>query len=195
MEIPAHRIQSEPRLELPERIAEWKLEPELACPIPRRVMLRWRYRSHPAFFVAGIFTFLGWSLFMAWRRWNLSLGGVLFGAVIFVALVALVFYFDEERELSRLLVSSGTATRGIIVKIMKTYVPRGGSDLQYDIAYDTPARRYISIAFIYHIPPRGFTGRKVGDTLTVLYLPEAPEKAMAYSQCNYKAVASEEGRE
>ena len=55
------------------------------------------------------------------------------------------------------------------------------------------AKRHITAAVVYHAIG-ALRGAKVGDTLTVLYLPEAPEQAMPYIECAYKAVASPEER-
>lgn len=92
-------------------------------------------------------------------------------------------------RLSKLLVSRGAATRGIVVEVAaeQCIFHRGYRHL---IAYDAPARYYVS-CFSEKVE------RRVGDTLTVLYLPEAPEQAMlysAYTNCFYKAVASQEER-
>jgi len=34
------KMETESKLDLPDQMAEWKLEPELACPIPREVVLK-----------------------------------------------------------------------------------------------------------------------------------------------------------
>lgn len=173
--------------DLPEWIADWKLEPELAGPIPRRVAMRWCAIIFVVV-MAGFFASLAWLIFTEGWGLKLSLGGVLLGAAFFAALVACLLSFDRERELSRLLVSRGAAMRGIIAKRTEVHVPRHGSTLYYDIAYDTPSRRSLTVTLKYQMPG-GLTGKKVGDTLTVLYLTEAPEQAMPYCECAYKAVA------
>ena len=76
--------------------------------------------------------------------------------------------------MSELLVSNGTATRGIIVEC--TF--NAGNSCKTDpywhvlIAYKTPARLDRKV--------RLDKKRRVGDTLTVFYLLEAPEIALLY---------------
>ena len=188
------------RSETSAGVAEWKLEPELAGPIPRRVVARWGYLP-----MAVLLSFALLGLGLWFYAANLPASAVaasavavsllLFGLLFLNLGVPTLFYVCnwQERRLARLLVSSGTAARGIIAECIRNHVQRFGSDFNYLITYHTPAQRNISVSFVGMVPrnPWGFNGREVGDTLTVLYFPEAPEKALLYKDCYYKAVASQ----
>lgn len=169
--------ESEAKPVLLKNAAAWK-EPELASPIPRRVVLRRGY-IRTAVLIAVLFLTLSYVFLFEAREgeWGLF-------AAVFIIFAVLVSHYERDRRLSRLLVSSGTATRGIIVEHTCIVGNKGHLHWQGVIAYETPARREIRLALHGKI--------KVGNTLTVLYMPETPEKAMLYKECHYKAVASQE---
>lgn len=180
--------QSERTIALPEQITKWKLEPELAGPIPRRIVLEWGYIAGAVVIaVAGLYCF--W-IFLSGEAAQ-SLWLKLFSGGFSALSLAGLFGWDLERRHSRLLVGRGTATRGIIVEVTGylAHTPRGTPVRRYKcvIAFDTPARHYVKLHNEY-------SERKVGDTLTILYLPEAPERAMPYMRCCYKAVAAQRER-
>ena len=164
---------------------EWKLEPELTGPIPRRIALRrWDYLPRVIIWAIIALFFLGAGLFFLWVGVEDKLRVAVCGGFLTFG-VAMLYVTERNRRLSRLLVSTGTATRGIIVERKNLGGRgRGGGDLyKFLIAYDTPHGDSKTSCFD--------TGGKVGDTLTVLYLPETPEQAKPYRVCSYKAVASQ----
>ena len=71
MEIPAEAKRSAPRLYQPLPIAEWKLEPEFACPIPRRLVFRWGGMEELVLLVIC----LALSVVVLWRT-ELSFSGI-----------------------------------------------------------------------------------------------------------------------
>ena len=162
---------------LPDQIAEWKLEPELASPIPRRVVLKGMFAAGECVsltFLAAV------ALLTIWE--GMLVGVLVMGCIV---LGPIVIFCERERRLSKVLVSRGLAARGFIVH---REVPTGeGFEVHFAIAYDDDTRRarfYLGIS-----PPFGKRKeRKPGETLTVLYLPEAPNRAKPYEDCVYKAV-------
>ena len=145
----------------------WAPEQELASPIPRQVVLQWEYLLIVSFLLAWVFLVLA------------MLGGVpgfifsIFGIRMFVLL-------EKDRRSSRLFVECGIATRGTIVSVERHWYD-GRRGPTFIISYDTPTA------------PNTYTGHRiggqVGDTLTILYLPEDHREAMPYRACFYKAVA------
>ena len=109
--------KSEPKPALPDRIAEWKLEPELACPTPRRVVLRWDYIARVLFFAINSLFFLAAVLFFVWvgKADELLSALALWGSCGAFGVI-MIFVSERKRRLSRLLVSRGTATRGTIAE-------------------------------------------------------------------------------
>lgn len=165
---------------------KWQPQAELACPIPRRVALRWGYIAWSLFPAVFIFLFCSWILVSGLEMvfWGYFVAGS--------CSLAFLFLCELERREDRLLVSRGAATRGTVVESHERIILIGTDELVREdrdwkcvIAYDAPARRHITV----------FRERKrwVGDTLTVLYLPEAPEKAKLYEDCCHKAVAPRKG--
>lgn len=183
-------IQSEPTLDLPEQIAEWKLEPELACTIPRQIVMRKGMISPLAFLLGitgGVVVVLGGLLFV---KSSLPLGNYVVLGFLGVVLVLysgmLIYASVQDRRFFKSLVSRGVATRGTVVRVEAVENSEGGEAYNCVVAYGTPERHGLTM--------KGYRKFEVGDTLTVLYLPEAPQKAMTYSACDYKAVASPEER-
>lgn len=159
---------------------DWVLDSELASPIPRRVVLRHGYIA-TAVLCAVLYLGLAVLIFRAEHvtfDWPF---------LIPLGVIALLYFAERpQRRLSRLLVSNGSATRGVVVEL-KYFDGFKGGHVEYVVAYHTPARRDIRVVADY-------CGFNVGDTTTVLYLPETPEKAMFYKECHYKAVASQKER-
>jgi hypothetical protein len=165
----------------PEQIDEWMLEPELAASIPRRIVLSWVeiivrvLPQFPFFFLCAFF-----------REWWLV---VIFGAWV----VASVIRTEWLRRLSKALVERGTPTRGVVLERIWHKPHRGfwskphRGSYTYVIDYETPAERFQCRS---HDP----VSRRIwrGDAITVLYLPESPNRAMPYECCLYKAVSPEE---
>ena len=174
------------KLELPTQIAAWTLEPELASPVPRRVVLK----IGKVFFYA-IFALVISAIFFLtmWKAWEWS-SDRLFRVVFLCGWFALgVLFFYAARwdlQLSKLLVRWGATTRGTITAC-EYGSNEAGTWATCSVAYDTPARHFLTCDLD--------EGTKVGDTVTILYLPEAPDKAKPYVSCDYKAVlVSEECR-
>jgi hypothetical protein len=92
------------------------------------------------------------------------------------ALAALVFGFDHQRRYHRRLVSQGTAVAGTVEGVRR----RG-------------ANRVFTVRFQLHAHQGSLRGsernpqRADGDLVTVLYLPERPERAVLYSATLYRA--------
>ena len=173
-------VKSEPRLE------NWRLEPELASPIPRPILLRHEYYigqilGPPAFmlFALAIQIALG-LIFGAVGTVHVKKMCAIFLPIIFAFAVVNFFFVELARRSSRRLVARGIATRGIIVE-RKWISGRRSGHWRHVIAYETPERQVIDISL--------GEDRAVGETLTVLYLPESPERAMLYEHCCYDAVA------
>lgn len=169
-------------LDLPEQIAEWKLEPELASPIPRKVVLK-RGVMREFFWVSTGSLLLGALFFSV--NWVLG-GGDFFDLVFFFSPVPVLLYRQYRRRFSNSLVTKGTATRSVVAA-KERYSGEDWEGFQYTIAYE--------ITSGYHMTQtvsRKKESWKCGDTLTILYLPESPERAMLYEDCAYKAVASPE---
>ena len=170
---------------LPDRIADWKLESELAFPIPRRVVIK-------RMFAAGHYVSL---TFLAALALFAILGGMPVSVLVMgcIGLGPFVIYLERERQLSKALVSKGLAVPGFIVQ--REFVPTEGDELGVEsvVAYgpdeDIRHVRFLrSINHIFHwVAPRS-KERRPGDTLTLLYFPEAPERAKPYEDCVYKAV-------
>lgn len=84
---------------MPKYVDKWRPEPELACPIPRRVALRWHYLGTAALLaviyltLAALF-FRRVAVVSAWP------------SLIPLGVVPLIYFAERrERRLSRLLVS------------------------------------------------------------------------------------------
>ena len=174
-------VVSEPEL------ASWTLEPELAAPIPRPTLLRRDY------YIGQI---LGPPSFMLFALAIQITLGLIFGPIgivqvkevctiflpIIFAFAVMTFFFVElERRSSRKFVQRGTPTRGMIVE-RKWISGHKSGHWRHSIAYETPVRRVTHSSL--------GDNRKVGETLTVLYLPESPERAMLYEHCCYEATAT-----
>ena len=137
--------------------------------------------------------FLAGSAVVPWRWSELSIFWKFVLAVSGIALGVLILYaVESSRRFHKLLVSRGTATRGVLLRTTSHMISddNGVHHRLYDhvIAYDTPVRHFLSLEGESH-------KRTVRDTLTLLYLPESPERAMLYEHCWYKAVVPDKERE
>lgn len=163
--------------DLPDRFAEWKLEPELVGPIPRRMVPRFDYLATAILLAVA---FLGLEVWF----YGTEIADYAWLFLIALGVMAITYYAgQQDRWLSSLLVSTGTVTRGVIVECTCFTGVRGQDHWQGVIAYETPARRNIKVGLDRR--------RKVGEAITVLYMPEAPDLAMPYERCFYKAVSPE----
>ena len=162
------------KLDLPEQVAEWKLEPELSFPIPLRAVLK----VGSVLLLAIVSLFMWGGFFLFWKVWDV---GGLFLCGWFAIGVSFSYSTRPRLSLSKSLVRRGTATRGTVTACK--YRSSEHSDwTRCTIAYDAPARRFLTCNL--------GEGTKIGDTVTILYLPEAPDKAMRYKDCAYKAVVA-----
>lgn len=183
---PALKVSTPPKYI--DYIDQWGLEPELSGPIPRRVVLRWWYVPMVAILAALLLAtavllevaYLGFGVWFDATKTSHFVGSV---SLFLFTTVFVIVRTERNLRLSRLLASRGTATRGIIVESKEFYVSRAGNIYRRGvIEYHTQDRRDTKATLCA-------VGEN-GDTLTVLYLPEAPERAMLYKDCYYKAVAS-----
>lgn len=164
---------------LPKRIASWTPEPELAGPIPRTTVFRLERTSGSLLFLTVLPIALSLFYFVESRLIYLSV----VPAPLFLIML---WKFVTHRRLSKLLVTKGTAARGVVVSVRRWMKSNYKSEsrhprFDYVIAYETPDRREIKLEEEIDFLP-------VGQTLTVLYLPEAPEKALPYFRCCYEAL-------
>lgn len=164
---PELKVPKEP--DLPEHIAEWTLEPELAGPVPRAISPRRLDYYSRIFILPSVFV----SAFFHGKADRADL----LTFMIVAAFVSLCVT-EWQRRVSRTLVEKGIATRGIVLE-RNAVVVRRSVYWRHVVGYETPVLLKIH-SMLGH--------RQVGDTLTVLYLPDAPERAMPYERCLYKAV-------
>lgn len=179
--------------------SDWKLEPELALSPPRAVVV-------PNSEILGTITFLFLgslpsSLFLilalsiAPRGFPFILDmqkGVPARLMTIVAIsifFALLLIIWEPRWMSRPLVRTGTATCGTVVS--REYA--GSSEEgEYDcyrciVAYTAgPATLYLTVEDVEYLS----CGRRfsVGDSLTIVYCPENPSRAILYALSPVRAV-------
>lgn len=149
---------------------------QLNSPPPRRVALRAEYYG----WWSTTFCFLLAVVLVAY--WSPKVTGFLF--CIFI-LWLLLSSLQVSRQKSKLFVARGVATRGVVVN--KTEIGPDESLYSYDysVAYDSPMgshKLYFS----------GYDEYSVGDTLTVLYLPDNPDNAVLYSNCWHVGVENAE---
>jgi hypothetical protein len=86
----------------------------------------------------------------------------------------------QDRADSKSLVAAGVATRGIVVR--KDWVDgEAGGCFECTVVYDTASGSRLTLS-------TGDQKMVAGDTLTILYLPESPNRAKPYRECDYKAV-------
>ena len=118
--------------------------------------------------------------------------GMLVGVLVMgcIVLGPIVIFCERERRLSKALVSKGLAARGFIAQ--REFSTGEGMGVELVVAFDPDkdigrVRFYRSIDHIFHFS-HGSKERRPGDTLTLLYLPEAPNGAKPYEDCVYKAV-------
>ncbi|MBI4472474.1 MAG: DUF3592 domain-containing protein [Acidobacteria bacterium] len=157
------------------------VDPELACPTPRTV----RLKIGPKFKFWVVYLIL-----VLVGNYKSVFSFPVFAVVLVLMLIpVLILGFTFLRSgKSRALVSRGVATRGI-VEDLEIKEGEDGNYYLMVVTYDTPVAHLATRLEVYE---RGSSLRpwRVGDTLTILYSPEAPEKAMAYRYCAYKAVRS-----
>jgi len=162
--------QPETRPDVPGRRVEWEPEPELCGPVPRKVVLKdgviKEYYSGPFFGLWLFFLLFGALLFFASVEDSNKLG--MWGSPLFFGGIALFLLFvrDRKRRISKLLVARGRATRGVVVD-------------EWEAHYKTPDGSKLELTL-------ESSAWAIGDVLTILHLPEAPERAMAYTECDYK---------
>ena len=160
---------------LPAQVTDWTPEPELVGPIPRVAVLSRMeiiVRVLPKFPLVFLLVFIQ-------ERWLI--------AILSGWAVASVVRTEWIRRLCKSLVARGTATRGIVSERIWHKPHRGfRGSYTYVIGYETPAGGFQCRV---HDPMSRRIWR--GDTLTVLYLPESPKRAMPYECCLYKAVPPE----
>lgn len=174
---PSAGLSHSEKVDLPEQIAEWKLEPELACPIPRKIVLKEGVKQD---FFAISFLWVGiavatFSGMLLDDNERLGFLTVLSGGIA----LAVLIYRERRRRLSKLLVAKGLATRGVVVED-KGYHSGEGDIYQWVVGYDAIDTPRLTLTL-----QDGDTVSAVGDTLTILYLRGAPERAMAYKECDY----------
>lgn len=169
--------QSEPRIELPDQIAYWKLEPELACPGPREVVLRAIYLRGPLF---GIVCLMA-GAFLLWVAHDQLFALFILGGAPLVGV-----FTERKRRISRLLVASGLATRGVVVDEDSSNTGEGGPVTVWTVAYDTTDGQRLTLVLGPY--DKRYGNVAVGYALTILYLPESPKRAMPYKECYYTAV-------
>jgi hypothetical protein len=205
------RISSEMQ-DVPPRgnVPTWTLEPELAGPVPRRVVLRLEKIALAAL-ISTVFLFVsiafltndkGWRFTVSVFGWpiyettNPAWGAVFFAVFFggFSLLIAIVMELERRRD--RSLVQWGTATRGTVVSVerRRRWGLRGSTvtcqqETKIVLAYDTPQgpMKYEVMGEITLNDGK----TKVGDTHTLLYSPESPENPKLYKQCLYTAVGAD----
>ena len=166
--------QSEAKLDLPEQIAEWKLEPELDYPVPRRALPKTRLITKV---LGGTFVFL----FMATLFVFVPGAEGWLAVFLMLGVGAFVAYcITWDHALSKSLVERGVSTRGVVVR-REWQDGEAGGCFVCTVAYDTSSGSRLTLS-------AGDQELVTGDTLTILYLPESPEQAMPYKDCDYKAV-------
>ena len=99
-----------------DQIAEWKLEPELACPIPRKVVLKRSLAVEESVFLA-LLLLAAPLLFMILGTG--PAGAEAYAVLVYSAVVIVpglfVYSCECKRRFSKLLVSRGSVARGFIV--------------------------------------------------------------------------------
>ena len=123
--------------------------------------------------IAAVILFVDW-LVQDEKLWPFS--------ILFCFISLAVFLWHGRRSaLSKKLVARGSATRGVAVED-KGYHNEADS-WDWLVAYETTTGSHLTLTLEI-----GHEELTVGDTLTILYLPEAPKRAMAYMDCYYTAV-------
>ena len=158
-----------------EQLARWTLEPELDCRIPRKVVAKKRSIVVPLALLS-----LGIAGGAAVRFANadepfLWLGP--FGLFGFLALL-----FELDRRSSKWFVERGVPTPAVVVAL----APDGANaedPRQAFLSFDTNDGRHVTIEI-----PWTDESQQGGETVTVLYFPESPERAMVYDRCDYTAL-------
>jgi hypothetical protein len=165
---------------LPKRIAEWKLEPELAGPIPRAILLRRdaylaRFVRHVV--ISSILALLSAVLL----RLAIAAEQLALILILIMCILAPIWFLLREARLSRALVERGTATVGVVVERKRLRDPKGRFDDEWRhvFVYETAARPHRIVSYAHS---------RLQNALTVLYLPESPQRAKLYKDCLYKAV-------
>ena len=128
-------------LSLPDQIAEWNLEPELECPIPREVVLKKGYIPLPSvvYLLPGI-------IFAAIFAASWELGWLVFAGCLWFLALGILFSAERDRRLSKLLVTRGLATRGVVVAgttpVMMNTEATGPDDIDVEwiVAYGSGLR-------------------------------------------------------
>ena len=165
-----------------ERLWEsWKREPELDAEIPRNTSLVFRAKLWGrgwmvlgAAIVSGML--VSWELLGFW--W---ISGF---AVWMVVLVTL----EGRRRRSKFLVSKGLAVCGAVVDWKEVEKGMDGGETyishEYTVAYDLPDGGTLTFS-----EERLTRECYVGQKLTVLYLPQAPEEAILYETAVHRAMS------
>jgi hypothetical protein len=159
-----------------EHVTEWSLEPELAAPVPRAVRLRGDY------FVALLsvvfpLALLTWAFLDDLRERPALLW------LMAAAWMAMMAWVERLRRRSKVLVQRGVATRGSVVSSRRRDpIRREPGGWSCVVAVEAPQPCYVLAMWGDDVRTR-----RVGDTVTVLYLPESPEWAMCYADCWYEA--------
>lgn len=161
---------------------DWKPEPELALRPPRQATLADEAVNIAACLI--LFCVLGAdACLIGWG--NFSGGLVLFGSC---GLLIFSWAFGSRWGMSRRLIKSGSVTCGTVVNSEMTDVSdgEGGTYTQWTwtIAYNTDTVEPQQLVKTSRLD----CGWAVGDTLTVLYDPAVPTRAVLYYESRYRAV-------
>jgi len=170
---------------------EWQPEPELACATPRRTVLRRSVIAERAFFIGYMsFIVLGgayaWLSYLGLTERSGSILVVLcimpLGLILWCGILAsVVSSWKNDGLRDALLVRSAIPTLGIVGEVVTSRTNGRYAQWIYTstIVYETPEPRTLCASTA--------RTRKVGDTLTVLYLPADPDRAKPYEECCYRA--------
>jgi hypothetical protein len=166
----------------------WMLEPELAGPRPRAVKMKAEVGRKIIFWISVL---LGAVAIGPWT-------GIAFAlALAIIALSVLLGGLWPER-ISRGLIAQGVPTKGTIEDVT-TGSSRSGVHHRLRIGYDSPAGHLALVLNLREASTasaawnpfdfRHLQGApKPGRTLTVLYDPDTPQRALAYEYCVFKAL-------
>ncbi len=145
---------------------------QLSSPPPRRAVLK---RGYWKWWLTTLSLLL--SVLVLRDLWP-EISKLLFGIT---AISLLASSLGPSRRKSKLFVTRGLVARGIVVSKTSTGVDNSIFEYDYSVAYDSSAGSHT-------LHYSGGNDESVGDSLTVLYLPERPEKAMLYRDCLHEAV-------